>query len=322
MLMPSVELEKLSESHATRLEWFRRRAASTTGYPAPLEDGSFLVSRPKGIFKPRDLEYALSIRINLDSPYTDGKVYPREDGTWCFSYHQENPDPDQRDRLYTNRGLMRCIEDRVPVGVLQERVPDLDNRDTYDVLGIAIPTGWDGGYFLFEGVRDDGIWHQGDTEGDVLMADAERSSESTAEKPPGDDYDARLRVTRQIVARRGQPRFRVALLEAYSCRCAVTGADAESVLEAAHIRPYRGPDSNVAANGLLLRADIHTLFDLALLAINPGSRRVAISKTLAGSCYAELDGKPLRVPLSEEARPSTEALQSTWERYIEAEEAR
>lgn len=217
---------------------------------------------------------------------------------------------------------MRCIEDRVPVGVLQERVPDLDNRDTYDVLGIAIPTGWDGGYFLFEGVRDDGIWHQGDTEGDVLMADAERSSESTAEKPPGDDYDARLRVTRQIVARRGQPRFRVALLEAYSCRCAVTGADAESVLEAAHIRPYRGPDSNVAANGLLLRADIHTLFDLALLAINPGSLRVVISKTLAGSCYAALDGKPLRVPLSEKARPSTEALQSTWERYIAAEKAR
>ena len=320
--MPSVDLSNLIESHATRLEWFRQRAGRTTGYPAPLEDGTLLVSRPKGIFKPRDLDYALSVRINLHSPYPDGDVFSCEDGTWNFSYHQENPDPDQRDREYTNRALLRCIEDRVPVGVLRERVPDAENRDTYDVLGIAVPTSWDAGYFLFEGVRPDGTWHLGDTMSDVLVAEAERGLENTTEEPPGDDYDARLRVTRQIVARRGQPKFREALLDAYSRRCAVTGTDAESVLEAAHIRPYRGPESNVVANGLLLRADIHTLFDLALLAIQPGSLEIAISKALARSPYAELDGKPLNVPGDEAAHPSTEALQSTWDRYIEAEKAR
>ncbi len=51
----------------------------------------------------------------------------------------------------------------------------------------------------------------------------------------------------------------VGLLKAYSGRCAVTGCDAEPALEAAHLRPYKGPESNTAANGLLLRSDIHTL---------------------------------------------------------------
>lgn len=322
MDMPSVELAALDESHVSRLDWFLRRAGATTGYPAPLADGSFLVSRPKGIYKPRDLEYALSIRINLDSPYPDGDVYFREDGTWYFAYHQENSDPTQRDREYTNRGLLRCIDDRVPVGVLRERLPDSTNRDTYEVLGIAVPTGWDAGYFLFEGVRADGTWHLGDTAGDLLLADAEQTVETSAEEPPGDDYDARLKVTRQIVARRGQPKFRAALLEAYSRRCAVTGTAAEAVLEAAHIRPYRGAESNVTTNGLLLRADIHTLFDLGLIGIAPGTLELAVSKVLAGTDYFELSGKSLDVPGEATARPSTDALQSAWDRYIEAEKAR
>lgn len=319
--MPKIDLESLNESHAARLEWFRRRAGTTTGYPAPLADGSFLVTRPKGIYKPRDLAYALSIRIHLDSPYPDGEIYTRDDGTWYFAYHQENADPDLRDREYTNRALMQCIADRVPVGVLKERVPDRTNRDTYAVLGLAVPVGWESGYFLFERVRPDGAWRDGDTASDVLVADAERDLASEAERAPGDDYDARRRVIRQIVARRGQPKFRASLLAAYSGRCAVTGTDTEAVLEAAHIQPYRGPESNVVSNGLLLRADIHTLFDLALLAINPKDSKISVSKTLAGSIYAALDGQTLRAPTTG-VRPSTAALQSVWNRFLDAEQAR
>ncbi|HUZ56031.1 MAG TPA: HNH endonuclease [Streptosporangiaceae bacterium] len=66
-----------------------------------------------------------------------------------------------------------------------------------------------------------------------------------------------------VAARQDSP---AALMAAYSGRCAVTGCTVQAVLEAAHLRPYRGPDSNVTGNGLLLRADIHTLLDLQLLA--------------------------------------------------------
>ncbi|WP_396954399.1 HNH endonuclease [Nocardioides pantholopis] len=52
--------------------------------------------------------------------------------------------------------------------------------------------------------------------------------------------------------------FRASLLAAYDGQCAVTDTRTEAGLEAAHLRPYRVPASNVVTNGLLLRADIHT----------------------------------------------------------------
>jgi hypothetical protein len=60
----------------------------------------------------------------------------------------------------------------------------------------------------------------------------------------------------QDVSRRGQAGFRAALLEAYRGRCAITGFDAAAALEGAHLRPYRGPESNTVTNGLLLSADL------------------------------------------------------------------
>ncbi|MBE2321408.1 HNH endonuclease, partial [Solirubrobacter sp. CPCC 204708] len=72
-----------------------------------------------------------------------------------------------------------------------------------------------------------------------------------------------------VAQRRGQSTFRNQLLEAYDLRCAITGSNAVAVLEAAHICPYRGDHTNRVDNGLLLRADIHTLFDLGLIWVTP-----------------------------------------------------
>jgi hypothetical protein len=54
--------------------------------------------------------------------------------------------------MFTNRGLMQCIADRVPVGVLRQRVP-ASRRSQYDVLGLAMPVRWSGGRFFFESLR-------------------------------------------------------------------------------------------------------------------------------------------------------------------------
>ncbi|MGW9193069.1 HNH endonuclease [Micromonospora chersina] len=322
--MPPVDLSGLAASHAERLRWFQERAGTTTGYPKRLDDGSFLVTRPKGIYKPRDLPYALSVRINLDSPYDDGAIFAREDQTWYFSYHQENADPLQRDREYTNKGLMECIRHAVPVGVLRERRAGRNRPPEYDVLGLAVPVSWEAGYFFFEGVRSDGLWHRGDTASEVLVSTAEAQNKSTAdaEPPPSDDYDARLRVVRQIVARRGQRAFRAGLLLAYGGRCAITGADVEAVLEAAHLRSYRGDNSNVLSNGLLLRADVHTMLDLRLLAIEPSNRRVRVSQQLAKTSYWSLDGTQLAEPAAENQRPAAAVLEAVWKLFLEAEDGR
>ena len=93
---------------------------------------------------------------------------------------------------------------------------------------------------------------------------------------------------RAICIRRGQPAFRAALLAAYGGRCAITGCDVEDVLEAAHISPYSGPSSSHASNGLLLRADIHTLFDCGLVAFDPKTREVVLADSVNAGLLAFL----------------------------------
>ena len=83
---------------------------------------------------------------------------------------------------------------------------------------------------------------------------------------PSSIKDAQERISRTIAQRRSQPAFRNALLDAYDRKCAITGCEVVEVLEAAHIYPYRGPDTSKVVNGLLLRADVHTLFDSGLIA--------------------------------------------------------
>lgn len=308
----------LTENHRLRLEWFAERAGQTTNYPLPLDDGSFLVSRPKGIFKPADLNYALSVRINVNSPYADGEVRTRDDGSWFFDYHQENPDPAKRDKQYTNRGLMACLRDTVPVGVLRERRVATGARPEYDVLGLAIPVDWRDGYFIFESAGGPSSTHR-DTVTDLLRAAAEEFIEAEAQAPPGNDYDARRRVHRHILARQGQSTFRRDLLTAYASTCAVTGATATMVLDAAHLRSYRGPESNVLTNGLLLRTDIHTLLDLQLIAFDPENRHLMVSTTLANTEYAALAGTPLREPRHASQRPARDVLAAVRDAFLQAE---
>lgn len=123
--------------------------------------------------------------------------------------------------------------------------------------------------------------------------------------------DSRDVIVGAIRARRGQPRFRRDLLRAYAGRCAITGWAAEHVLEAAHIVPYRGDHTNHVTNGLLLRSDLHTLFDLGLLWIDDGSR-IVLSVSLKETPYWGLNGTPLRTPNHEHERPNQQALR--WHR--------
>jgi hypothetical protein len=76
------------------------------------------------------------------------------------------------------------------------------------------------------------------------------------------------------------------------------------------------------AYGLLLRADIHTLLDLQLLAIDPESRTVRVSKVLAQTEYAGLDGRGLRELAQSALRPAYEILHFLWRAFHEAEALR
>lgn len=117
----------------------------------------------------------------------------------------------------------------------------------------------------------------------------------------------KIRRSQDVLQRQGQPVFRAALMEAYGRRCAVTGSDVEQVLQAAHIIGYAKSGDNALRNGLLLRADIHDLFDRGLLWISAASK-VVIAPELRGSEYGTLHGQALRLPKDLRKRPHPERL--------------
>lgn len=126
-------------------------------------------------------------------------------------------------------------------------------------------------------------------------------------------------------SRPGQRIFRATLLAAYGGACAVTSEHSTPVLEASHIRPYaeEGPDG--VSNGLLLRTDLHKLFDAGLVTVTP-DHEFRVSRLLEerwrnGRTYYELQsrlhGKTIRLPKHVADYPDPDAL--AWharERFI------
>ena len=119
---------------------------------------------------------------------------------------------------------------------------------------------------------------------------------------------------RLIRPRLGQGGFRVSVLNEYQRRCAITGERTVPVLEAAHIRPYSELGPHSVSNGLLLRSDLHTLFDKGYMTVT-NDLRVEVSGKIReefsnGREYYALHGKELKVlPLDNSYRPAIEYLE-------------
>ncbi|MCX6141773.1 MAG: HNH endonuclease [Ignavibacteriales bacterium] len=116
-----------------------------------------------------------------------------------------------------------------------------------------------------------------------------------------------------IHPRLGQGAFRVSVTEAYSKACAVTHEHSLPALEAAHIRPFAKNGSHEIRNGLLLRADLHRLFEQGYVTITT-DRKVEVSSRLKldysnGRSYYPLHGNLITVPNAIQEQPSEEYLQ-------------
>jgi hypothetical protein len=138
--------------------------------------------------------------------------------------------------------------------------------------------------------------------------DADTDDETTIGETSDD------RALRSIRLRRGQKQFRDALIDAYEGRCAVSECLIRDLLEAAHIAPHAEHGTYKVTNGLLLRADLHTLLDCDLMAIDPDSRTVTIASEIRDSEYREFHGRELRRPKHPQQEPDKEALTERWRR--------
>ena len=294
-------LAQLQFSHRVALEWFMHHSFTDQPWPKPLANGVHLAITHKGIYKPKGIEYAISVRQTLHNPYSDHDPVFRTDGTWSYFYHQETSDPE----LFTNRGLVACWRDRVPIGVMRQISAKPRVRD--HVLGLVLVAGWNGGYFILECFAPDGRSRGlglAASEIEAVCATQEEADPITQPFEPESIVDSRERIIASIVQRQGQRAFRCTLLELNKGRCAISDCDTAEVLEASHILPYRGPESNHPSNGLLLRADLYILFDLGLLTVDPSTMTVILAPSLCHTSYGELVGKPAGLPDCIESRPS------------------
>jgi putative restriction endonuclease len=133
-------------------------------------------------------------------------------------------------------------------------------------------------------------------------------------------WEVREEVRKPVVFRQGLTRFRLgqgtfalSLLDAYESRCVVSGERTRPVLEAAHILPVEKGGAHSIDNGLVLRVDIHKLFDKGYVTVTTRGEFL-VSKALKddwrnGRMYYELHGQKIREPVRVEYRPATEFLQ-------------
>lgn len=301
---------EMPQWHRELLEWFEVHAGQE--FPSRPFDVGLAVkatSQQKGIWKPADTPYAVSVVQTRAGVYDDVDPDYDPEGTWTYFYHQQGKtleDLRNPGRHFANVALMKCASDGVPVGVVIPAKSGLG----YEVLGLAfVEKSHTPGYFKLVGPVSVGASHQ------HTAAERPGSISAALVGLPVGDFDPRgvrddrLKVVAAVHRRQGGPRFRRALLRAYEGRCAVTRYDAEPALEAAHILPYRGPQTNHPANGLLLRADIHDLFDLGLVAVDTDRMQFRLCPDLVGTEYEKYDSRPLWLPHEREARPSVEALE-------------
>jgi putative restriction endonuclease len=170
---------------------------------------------------------------------------------------------------------------------------------------IAVPASWAPNIVSFK------TYNTGDPEG-LALWDAVNERLNRPNFPGIAEAQARFGEPQLIRPRLGQGAFRVLVTDIYNRRCAITHERTLPALEAAHIRPYGDGGEHEARNGLLLRRDIHSLFDAGYVTVTP-DLRFEVSRRIKeefdnGRHYYELHGKPIFAPADMLRRPDPEAL--------------
>lgn len=283
----------------------RMQNPPSTPIPLSRDAGIYVPSARRVTYKSRP--YALSVHSNIKGRYTDRTPIDLGDGTWILDYEQHVG----ADTLQGyNDALRNCLEDGVPVGVM------IQQHGSYLILGLAFVERYNAlsGMFTLHGP----------VSSTTIQADSFALPEFDGLAPHErqvlieyDGMDERRIVEAQTVRREQQGKFRRELLEAYGGMCAISGTNVNEVLQAAHINPYRGRRSQLVCNGILLRADLHLLYDAHLMSVDPDSLRVVLSDRLDGSDYCGLLGVRLHEPELQSLRPDPRLLDIHHQQFLQ-----
>jgi len=283
-------LAELSAQYGDVLPWKRlSQGVQYDGERVPLLG-------PQGIFKPRLMEYPLSIATSPNSPYDDGFA---TNGLLLYKYRGENPDhPD-------NVGLRRAMELKLPLAYMH---------------GIA-----KGKYVVSWPVY---IVSDQPQNLSVTVAVDDRSAIRFGNSAGvAEDASARRRyITTQTKVRLHQKAFREKVLSAYRQQCALCNLKHTALLDAAHIIPDSMEAGRpVVNNGLSLCKIHHAAYDQNILGIRPDhvvEIRTDILKEVDGPMLRyglqEMHDSKIVVPRKPEDRPSKDGLEERYELFRSA----
>ena len=262
-----------------------------------------LVNPQRGIFKPQQMRYLLSIKTVFPKPgarvwYDDQREVHRQifEGEETIDYAFMGRDPDAAD----NRWLREACEHQVPIIYFLGIAPG-----RYQAVLPAFIAGWDA-----VGLKAQVAFGLPDQ---VALA------------PPANLLERRYAL-RSVQQRLHQATFREAVIAAYSGRCAISGLPEPLLLDAAHIVPDRDErlGQPVVSNGLPLSKIHHAAFDSHLIGIDP-DYRIHVSERLLvqhdGPLLASLKNLrflQIHLPSRHRDRPDRDRLANRFEVFKKA----
>ena len=259
-----------------------------------------LVNPRRGIFKPRQMRYLLSIKTVYPRPgarvwYDDQRDVHRQifegDETVDYAFMRQNPE------AADNRWLREAFENRIPVIYFLGIAPG-----RYQAVLPAFISGWDA---------------------DALKAGvAFGMPEQDAFAPPENALERRYAL-RAVQQRLHQASFREAVIAAYDGRCALSGLPEQRLLDAAHIISDKDErlGQPIVPNGLPLSKIHHAAFDAYLIGIDPDYRLHVSDRLLDQNdgpmleALKQLDGEALHLPSRVKDRPDRDRLAVRFERF-------
>ena len=288
--------------HIRRLGEVHDHLTATELKPGFVFDGERipLVNPQRGIFKPQQMRFLLSIKTVFPKPggkvwYDDQRDVHRQifEGDEAVDYAFMGKDPDAAD----NRWLREAFENQIPVIYFLGIAPG-----RYQAMLPTFISGWDS---------------------KALSARVAFGAPDQENLTPPETAPERRYALRAVKQRLHQASFREAVITAYNGRCALSGLPEQRLLDAAHIVPDKDErlGQPIVSNGLPLSKIHHAAFDAHLIGIDPDYRS-HVSERLLGQhdgpmleALKQLNGGTLHLPTRPKDHPDRDRLAMRFERF-------
>jgi putative restriction endonuclease len=307
-------LAELAKHTGRRVPW--QFIKHTTRYIPQIERFHNLIT---GIFKPAWSDYALSIVIRTASPYdAKDEIVFLDDGRWLMTYSPRAGGL----QIADNRALIKCMDDRVPLGVFRQLTDKNDKKlgSTYRVLGLGLVTAYDANQdvFIVESPDHSALESITNTISDEsiryevqLYAQVMNSFQPFVKE---ESFTYTTTMPKRDIA------FREIVVREYDFTCSVCNMKFRwqgfTEATAAHIIPKHKNGTDDPRNGLSLCRTHHWAFDQGVFSLSD-NYEILLSPSVESSeshnfTLLEMEGKPVHLPLNETLFPHPEAIK--WHR--------